>query len=121
MSNKTFQIFTHNDLDGAVSLLCFFWSNPDAHIIFKEVNNLEIDSIEAMLGTEKTIQTIDGKEFSIKIPQACQYGQKFSLSGQGLYQMNTTHRGNLIVNVIIKTPLLSDPELTILRNIRNNS
>jgi DnaJ-class molecular chaperone len=85
------------------------------------VNNLEIDSIEAMLGTEKTIQTIDGKEFSIKIPQACQYGQKFSLSGQGLYQMNTTHRGNLIVNVIIKTPLLSDLELTVLRNIRTNS
>lgn len=85
------------------------------------VNNLEIDSIEAMLGTEKTIQTIDGKEFSIKIPQACQYGQKFSLAGQGLYQMNSTHRGNLIVNVIIKTLQLTELELTVLRNIRNNS
>jgi len=46
MSCKTFQIFTHKDLDGAVSLLSFIWSNPDASISFKEISNLEIETIK---------------------------------------------------------------------------
>jgi DnaJ-class molecular chaperone len=71
-----------------------------------------------MTGTDKTIQSIDGKEYNVKIPYGCQYGQKFGLQGQGLYQMNSSHRGDLIVNVIIKTPTLTDDQLTALRNIK---
>jgi putative IMPACT (imprinted ancient) family translation regulator len=65
MSNKTFQIFTHNDLDGAVSLLCFFWSNPDAHIIFKEVNNLEIDLIKE--GVKRNINQVPTYILDLKV------------------------------------------------------
>lgn len=83
------------------------------------VANLEIDSIDAMLGTERIVKGLDGKEFSIKIPQGCQYGTKFGLQSQGLYQMNTTVRGDLIVNVIVKTPTLSEEQLSVLRNIRS--
>jgi curved DNA-binding protein len=82
------------------------------------VANMEIDSIEAITGTDKTIQSIDGKEYNVKIPSGCQYGQKFGLQGQGLYQMNSSHRGDLIVNVIIKTPILNENQLTALRNIK---
>jgi len=81
------------------------------------VSNLEINSIEAMTGVDKIVQSIDGREYAVKIPQGCQYGTKFGLQGQGLYQMNTMHRGDLIVNVIIKTPMLSDIQLNMLRNI----
>ena len=81
------------------------------------VSNLEINSIEAMTGTDKIVQGIDGKEYAVKIPQGCQYGTKFGLQGQGLYQMNTMHRGDLIVNIIIKTPVLSEAQLNMLRNI----
>jgi DnaJ-class molecular chaperone len=83
------------------------------------ITNIEIDSIEAMLGADKIVQGIDGREYMIKIPQACQYGMKFGLQGQGLYQMNSNIRGDLIVTVTIKTPMLSDSELNILRNIRS--
>ena len=82
------------------------------------VANMEIDSIEAMTGTDKTIQSIDGKEYNVKIPPGCQYGQKFGLQGQGLYQMNSGHKGDLIVNIVIKTPILTDNQLTALRNIK---
>ena len=82
------------------------------------VTNLEIDSIDAMLGADKPIRGIDGKDFLIKIPQGCQFGSKFGLSGQGLYQMNSNVRGDLIVNTIIKTPILSEEQLTQLRTIR---
>jgi DnaJ-class molecular chaperone len=81
------------------------------------VSNLEINSIEAMTGCDKIIQGIDGREYNIKIPKACQFGTKFGLQGQGLYQMNTDARGDLIVNVTVKTLALSDDQLNILRNI----
>ena len=81
------------------------------------VSDLEINSIEAMTGCDKIITGIDDKEFNIKIPQACQYGTKFGLQGQGLYQMNTNVRGDLIVNVAIKTPTLTEQQLNILRNL----
>ena len=81
------------------------------------VSNLEINSIEAMTGCDKIIQGIDGREYNIKIPKACQFGTKFGLQGQGLYQMNTDARGDLIVNVTVKTSTLSDEQLNILRNI----
>ena len=81
------------------------------------VSNLEINSIEAMTGCDKIIQGIDGREFSIKIPKACQFGTKFGLQGQGLYQMNSNVRGDLIVNVTIKTLTLTDDQLNILRNL----
>lgn len=83
------------------------------------VTNLEIDSIEAMLGVDKIVQGIDGREYAVKIPQGCQYGMKFGLQAQGLYQMNSAVRGDLIVNVTIKTLVLSESELNILRNIRS--
>jgi len=81
------------------------------------VSNLEINSIEAMTGCDKIIQGIDDREYNIKIPKACQFGTKFGLQGQGLYQMNTDARGDLIVNVTVKTLALSDEQLNILRNI----
>ena len=82
------------------------------------INNLTINSIEAITGCDKIIQGVDGKEFSIKIPKACQFGDKFGLQGQGLFQMNSNIRGDLIVTISIVTPELSEDQLTILRNIQ---
>jgi curved DNA-binding protein len=84
---------------------------------FDLVANLEINSIEAMTGTEREITGLDDRVFLIKIPAGCQYGNKFGLQGQGLYRMNTQLRGDLVVNVVIKTPVLSEEQLNILRNI----
>jgi hypothetical protein len=43
---KSYHIFTHKDLDGAVSLLTFIWSKPDSNITYQELTNLEIDKIK---------------------------------------------------------------------------
>ena len=83
--------------------------------------NLEIDSIDAMLGTDTEILGIDGKVFLVKIPQGCQFGTKFALSGQGLFVMNSNHRGDLIVNVAVKTPMLDENQLTVLKTLRSGS
>lgn len=82
------------------------------------IANIEIDAIDAMLGVERTIHGIDGREFLVKIPQACQYNAKFALSGQGLYHMNTNVRGDLIVAIQIKIPTLNSDQLNILKTIK---
>jgi DnaJ-class molecular chaperone len=81
------------------------------------ITHLEISSIEAMIGVEKEVQGVDGNTFLIKIPAGCQYGAKFGLQGKGLYQMNANHQGDLIVNVVIKTPTLSAEQIQILKSI----
>lgn len=116
MGDNMFDTLTRGDLYVIITI------QHDGRFELHGINviaNLEIDSIDAMLGCDKVITGIDGKEYVIKIPQACQNATKFGLQGQGLYQMNTSHRGDLIVNINIKTPRLTEQQLTILKNIRS--
>lgn len=82
------------------------------------VAELEIDCIDAMTGCEKIVTGLDNRQYNIKIPQACQNGMKFGLAGQGLYQMNSNVRGDLIVDVLVRIPYLTEDQLNILRNIK---
>jgi hypothetical protein len=54
MSNKLYKVFTHGDLDGAVSLLCFLWKRPDAVIEYEELFNNTIEE-RLLVYNEKTI------------------------------------------------------------------
>lgn len=81
---------------------------------------LDIDSFEAMIGCEKTVQGIDDRNFKIKIPQATQPGTKFRLEAQGLYGMNSNHRGDLIVEVVIHTPKLTPEQLNQLVKMKDS-
>ena len=80
------------------------------------VTDVEIDSIEAMVGVDKEVVGLDGKIFSIKVPAGCQYGTKFGLAGQGLYVLNSNYRGDLIANITIKTLKLSEDQIDQLKN-----
>lgn len=44
MNDNCYQIFTHRDLDGLISLLVFKWAKPDAHITYRAVTNINVDS-----------------------------------------------------------------------------
>ena len=72
-----------------------------------------------MLGTDKDVVGLDGKTFRVKIPQGCQHQTKFGLQGQGLYQMNTNNRGDLIVNVNVEIIVPSAEQAKQLRSIWN--
>jgi DnaJ-class molecular chaperone len=116
MGDNMFDTLTRGDLYVIITI------QPDNRFELHGINvvtTIEIDSIDAMLGCDKIIAGIDGREYNIKIPPACQQGTKFGLQGQGLYQMNTNHRGDLIVVIDIKTPSLTEQQLSILRNIRS--
>jgi len=115
LGDNMFESLTRGDLYVIINVL------PVDNIEIHGINlliNLEIDSIDAMLGIEREIKGIDGKEFLIKIPQGCQYGSKFGIHQQGLFQMNTNHRGDLIVNVTVKTPTLTEAQLNVLKTVK---
>jgi len=115
MGDNMFDSLTRGDLYVIIVV------NNDTSFDIQGVNLIytaTIDSIDAMLGTEKIIRGIDGKEYLVKIPQGCQPDTRFGLGGQGLFQMNATVRGDIIVVVNIVTPSLSQEQLNILRTIR---
>lgn len=79
---------------------------------------VDIDCVSAMVGTELEVSGIDGKKFLVNIPSGTQPNTKLRISGQGLYEMNQNHRGNLIVHVTISVPKdITEHQRTTLREL----
>lgn len=62
-----------------------------------------IDMVEAALGTEIEVETVDGK-IRMKVPAGTQSGSDFKLSGHGVPHLKGTTRGAHIVTVVVDTP-----------------
>jgi molecular chaperone DnaJ len=78
------------------------------HKIFEREGNdlhcsVPISFPQAALGTEVTINTLDGSA-KVKIPEGTQSGQKFRIRGRGVPYLNEHGRGDLVVQVVVKTP-----------------
>jgi molecular chaperone DnaJ len=58
---------------------------------------------EAALGTQKTIDTIDGK-VNLKVPGGTQSEKIFRLKGKGIPALHRRERGDLMVRIQVKTP-----------------
>lgn len=75
-----------------------------------------IDMVEASLGTEVDIETVDGK-IRMKVPAGTQSGTDFKLSGHGVPHPNGDRRGPHIVSIIVDIPTkLSRKQREILEN-----
>jgi len=59
---------------------------------------------DAMLGSEVTIETIDKKTLTIGIPAGTQPDTVLSCRGEGLPNIRTKVRGNLLIKVQIEIP-----------------
>jgi curved DNA-binding protein len=84
------------------------------------LTELEVNSFDAIIGCEKTVLGIDGREFKIKIPAGSQHSTKYRLDSQGLFRMNSTIRGDLIVSLIVRTPKLTPEQLNQLVKLRDS-
>jgi len=62
-----------------------------------------VGMIDAALGTEIDVQTVDGK-VRMKVPAGTQSGTDFKLSGHGVPHMRSERRGAHIVQIIVDTP-----------------
>lgn len=76
---------------------------------------MPISFVEATLGSEIEIPTLDGKEI-FTIPEGTETGQVFKLRGRGVKDVNGYGKGDLIFSVKIITPKnLSEKQKNILR------
>lgn len=62
-----------------------------------------ISMIDAALGTEIDVETVDGK-IRMKVPAGTQSGTDFKLSGHGVPHVRSDRRGPHIVSIIVDTP-----------------
>lgn len=62
-----------------------------------------ISMIDAALGTEIDVNTVDGK-VRMKVPAGTQSGADFKLSNHGVPHMNSDRRGPHILNLVVDTP-----------------
>lgn len=67
------------------------------------LSNQHIGMVEAALGTEIEVQTVDGS-VKMKIPAGTQSGTDFKLSGHGVPHIRDKNRGSHIVTILVDTP-----------------
>lgn len=68
------------------------------------VIDLEIDALEAILGTTQEVTGIDGQKIVIEIPAGTQFGDTIRVEGHGFYLANSESRGPLYINAAVKVP-----------------
>ena len=68
------------------------------------VHNVRINAIDAILGKDIDVTGLDGKKFQVKVPAGTQHGSHLALGQQGLFDINSGSRGNLIIEVAIEVP-----------------
>jgi molecular chaperone DnaJ len=64
---------------------------------------MPISFTQAALGAEVDVPTLEGKS-SLKIPKGTQHGAIFRLDGQGLPDLRSGRRGDLVVGVKVEIP-----------------
>jgi DnaJ-class molecular chaperone len=65
---------------------------------------------DALLGASIEIQTLDRKTLSINLPPSTQPDTVMSCKGEGLPNMRTRQRGNLLIRIKITIPKNLNPE-----------
>ncbi|PIU46779.1 molecular chaperone DnaJ [bacterium (Candidatus Gribaldobacteria) CG07_land_8_20_14_0_80_33_18] len=79
------------------------------HKVFKRKGddiyiNIPISFAIACLGDEIDIPLLDGKKISLKVPAGTESGKVLRISGKGIPHFSGYGRGDMYVNLIIKTP-----------------
>ena len=92
-------------------------------VLKREGNNivydLHISFIDAAIGTNLEIPTVDGK-VKLKIDPGTQGGKILRLRGKGLPELNSHHRGDQLVHINIWTPQkLTSDEKDLLEKLRD--
>ena len=85
------------------------------------VTNIEVGVIDAMLGCDVVVETIDGKKLSAKIPQGSEDGYRLRFKGYGMPIYGTNQYGNMIGVLKIKLPKkLNDDERKKLEELKTS-
>lgn len=70
---------------------------------------IPISFVQAALGAEVQVETLEGKKETVRIPEGTQTGQVFRLRGLGVPRVRGSGRGDLLVQVRVVTPTRLSP------------
>jgi DnaJ-class molecular chaperone len=70
----------------------------------------EVSVWDALLGASIEIQTLDRKTLSMSLPPGTQPDTMMSCKGEGLPNMRTRQRGNLLIRIKVVVPRVINPE-----------
>jgi molecular chaperone DnaJ len=78
------------------------------HPVFERRENdlhctVPVNVAQAALGTEVDVLTFDGLEH-VKVPEGTQHGDQVRIRGKGIPYLNSSGRGDLIVNIDVRVP-----------------
>ncbi|MDR1396432.1 MAG: molecular chaperone DnaJ [Desulfarculales bacterium] len=81
-------------------------------------SQIEVSMTQAALGKNIAVDTLLGGLQDIKLPEGIQNGQSLTLSGHGMPNLRTSLKGDLIIQVLIKTPSnLNDEQRELLERL----
>ena len=75
---------------------------------------------QAALGCDITINALDGKKVTIKVPDGTSSGKLLRIKGEGVPITNTSRKGDLYVKIMVETPSrLSSKQKEILKQFQD--
>jgi len=90
----------------AGDLYVFISIKPHKYFIRRDTNvicTIPISFVQAALGDKISMPMLKGEK-TLTIPKGTQYGDVFKFPGEGIPSLRGRHRGDLIVQVEVKTP-----------------
>ena len=60
--------------------------------------------VQAALGGEFTVPTVDGSEAKVKIPEGTQSGKQFRIKDKGMPVLRSRDVGDLYIQTMVETP-----------------
>jgi molecular chaperone DnaJ len=63
-----------------------------------------ISMVQATLGGDFSVHTVDGSEAKVKVPEGTQSGKQFKLKGKGMPVLRTRDFGDLYIQANVETP-----------------
>ena len=60
--------------------------------------------VQAALGGEFTVPTVDGGQAKVKIPEGTQSGKQFRIKGKGMPILRSRDVGDLYIQAMVETP-----------------
>ena len=76
---------------------------------------VDIDALDAIIGTDIIIDCIDGSKVKVNIPSGIQNGSQLRVAGKGMPIKNQSTFGDLILGINITIPVFNSNELAMLK------
>ena len=111
-------------LKGAQSGDLYIFLTVKPHTIFQRDGagifcQVPVSIVDATLGSDIEVPTIDGGRARIKVPEGTQHGQQFRLRGKGMKVLNSDKRGDMYVEMALEVPVnLSRKQKDMLKDFR---